>query len=126
MKTLTCDILVVGAGPAGTSAAREAASKGACVIVVESRAVIGVPVQCAEYIPAPLLGEVCLRPDFVVQPLRGMKTLLNGRTSRKSLPQVTPSAGTFSTSHWPKKQKRPGPQFCCQPKPYQEKAMRSS
>jgi digeranylgeranylglycerophospholipid reductase len=80
MKTLTCDILVVGAGPAGTSAAREAASKGACVIVVERRAVIGVPVQCAEYIPAPLLGELCLRPDFVVQPLRGMKTLLNGRT----------------------------------------------
>ncbi len=79
MKTLTCDILVVGAGPAGTSAAGEAASRGACVIVVESRAEIGVPVQCAEYIPAPLLGELCLRPDFVVQPLRGMKTVLNGR-----------------------------------------------
>ncbi len=79
MKTLTCDILVVGAGPAGTSAAREAALRGACVIVVERRAVIGVPVQCAEYIPAPLLGELCLRPDFVVQHLRGMKTVLNGR-----------------------------------------------
>jgi geranylgeranyl reductase family protein len=80
MKILTCDVLVVGAGPAGTSAAREAASRGACVIVVERRAVIGVPVQCAEYIPAPLLGELRLRPDFVVQPLRGMKTVLNGRT----------------------------------------------
>jgi geranylgeranyl reductase family protein len=79
METLTCDILVVGAGPAGTSAAREAASTGACVIVLERRAVIGVPVQCAEYIPAALLGELCLRPDFVVQPLRGMKTFLNGR-----------------------------------------------
>jgi len=79
MKTLTCDILVVGAGPAGTSAAREAALKGADVIVVERRAVVGVPVQCAEYIPAPLLGELCLPSDFVVQPLRGMKTFLNGR-----------------------------------------------
>jgi len=79
MKTLTCDILVAGAGPAGTSAAREAASTGASVIVVERRALIGVPVQCAEYLPAQLLGELPLRPGFVVQPLLGMRTFLNGR-----------------------------------------------
>ncbi|SPF40113.1 Digeranylgeranylglycerophospholipid reductase [Syntrophobacter sp. SbD1] len=79
MKTLTCDIVVVGAGPAGTSAAREAASRGACVIIMERRAVPGVPVRCAEYIPAPLLGELGLRAGFVVQPVRGMKTFLNGR-----------------------------------------------
>lgn len=79
MRTLTCDILVVGAGPAGSSAAREAASKGACVIMVERRAVIGVPVQCAEYIPAPLVGELCLGRGFVVQPVKAMRTFLNGR-----------------------------------------------
>lgn len=78
MEKLTCDILVVGAGPAGTSAALEAASRGACVIIVERREMVGIPVQCAEHIPAPLLGELCLRPDFVVQPVRGMKIFLNG------------------------------------------------
>jgi geranylgeranyl reductase family protein len=78
MKTMTCDILVIGAGPAGSSAAREASSMGARVVVVDRRAVIGVPVQCAEYIPAFFLGELGIRDGFVVQPLRGMKTFLNG------------------------------------------------
>ena len=79
MRTPTCDVLVVGAGPAGSSAAREAASRGASVIVVERRGVIGVPVQCAEYIPAPLLGELCPGRGFIVQPVKGMRTFLNGR-----------------------------------------------
>jgi len=79
VQTPTCDILVIGAGPAGSSAALEASSRGARVVVVDRRTVIGVPVQCAEYIPAFLLGELCLHAGFVVQPLRGMKTFLNGR-----------------------------------------------
>lgn len=79
MQTFACDILVIGAGPAGSSAAREASSRGARVVVVDKRAVIGVPVQCAEYIPAFLPGEICINHGFVVQPLRGMKTFLNGR-----------------------------------------------
>ena len=70
-----CDILVVGAGPAGSSAALSAARKGARVLVVERRPVIGIPVRCAEYIPAPLLGEVPGR-SFVVQSIRGMRTIL--------------------------------------------------
>jgi geranylgeranyl reductase family protein len=78
MKQLTCDVLVVGAGPAGTSAAREAAGRGARVVVVERRAVIGTPVQCAEYIPKPLLGEAGIGRNFVVQSIRGMRTILNG------------------------------------------------
>jgi geranylgeranyl reductase family protein len=79
VESLTCDILVIGAGPAGSSAAGEASSRGARVIVVDRRAEIGVPVQCAEYIPAFLLGELCLGTGFVAQPLRGMKTFLTGR-----------------------------------------------
>ena len=59
MKSTTCDILIIGAGPAGSSAAISAAisaaRNGLDVIVVERRAEIGFPVQCAEYIPAPLV-----------------------------------------------------------------------
>lgn len=76
MERLKCDILVVGAGPAGSSAARAAAGRGLDVLVVERRDTIGVPVQCAEFIPAPLLGEIDPEPDFVVQSVRGMKTIL--------------------------------------------------
>lgn len=47
-------VLVIGAGPAGSSAARVAAEQGLEVILIERRPRIGVPVQCAEYIPAGL------------------------------------------------------------------------
>ncbi len=73
-----CDVLVVGAGPAGSSAARAAAREGAIVVMVDRRRVVGVPVQCAGYIPALLLNEVRVDPDVLVQPIRAMKTLLSG------------------------------------------------
>ena len=76
MERLKCDILVVGAGPAGSSAARAAARRGLEVLVVERRDTIGVPVQCAEFIPAPLLGEIDLARDFVVQSVSEMRTIL--------------------------------------------------
>ena len=76
MERLKCDILVVGAGPAGSSAARAAASRGLEVLVVERRDTIGVPVQCAEFIPAPLLREIDPARDFVVQSVHGMETIL--------------------------------------------------
>lgn len=85
MATSSCDILIVGAGPAGTSAARTAAARGACVIVVERRAVIGVPVQCAEHIPAALLGDAGVGRGFVVQPVRGMRIFLNGNLIQETL-----------------------------------------
>jgi geranylgeranyl reductase family protein len=76
MEQSKYDILIVGAGPAGSSAARAAADKGLKVLTVDRREVIGVPVQCAEYIPAPLLGEIDLARNFVVQSVSGMKTIL--------------------------------------------------
>jgi len=42
------DIVVVGAGPAGSSAAHEAVKKGAKVLVLEEHPEIGVPIQCGE------------------------------------------------------------------------------
>jgi len=45
-----CDVLVVGAGPAGSSAARAAAEAGAHTIFIDKKKEIGVPVQCAEAI----------------------------------------------------------------------------
>ncbi|MEW6668125.1 MAG: NAD(P)/FAD-dependent oxidoreductase [Thermodesulfobacteriota bacterium] len=76
MKGCQCDILVVGAGPAGTAAALSAASKGVRVLLVERKAVVGIPVRCAEYIPGPLPGELNLGRDFVVQGVKGMRTIL--------------------------------------------------
>jgi len=48
MKRLEYDVLVVGAGPAGSVAARAAAEKGASVLMIEKRQEIGNPVRCGE------------------------------------------------------------------------------
>ena len=70
------DVLVVGAGPAGSSAASEAAKHGAKVLMIEKRKVIGQPVQCAEFIPKFLLDELEITNNSIVQKIRGIKTYL--------------------------------------------------
>jgi len=44
------DVIIVGAGPAGSTAARFAASRGLDVLVLDKRKEIGVPVQCGEFV----------------------------------------------------------------------------
>ncbi|EMS81488.1 geranylgeranyl reductase family protein [Desulfotignum phosphitoxidans] len=85
MRASDCDILVVGAGPAGSSAAFAAARKGANVLLVERRQQVGVPVQCAEYIPAVLKGQLELKGDCVVQKIGSMHTLIPGQPVKKTV-----------------------------------------
>jgi len=51
-EPMRTDVLVVGSGPAGGTAARYAAAKGARVIIVERRPEVGVPVRCGEMVPS--------------------------------------------------------------------------
>ena len=46
-----CDVLVLGLGPAGASAAAAAARRGLKVVALERKKEAGVPVQCAELLP---------------------------------------------------------------------------
>jgi digeranylgeranylglycerophospholipid reductase len=59
-----CDILVVGGGPAGLIAAREAASRdrGLDVVVVERDRAVGAPVRCGEGVGGAGLAEF-ISPD---------------------------------------------------------------
>lgn len=50
-QRIKTDVVVVGAGPAGSSAAEHAALGGADVVVLEKRPVIGEPVKCGEFMP---------------------------------------------------------------------------
>lgn len=52
MKT-QYDVIVVGAGPAGSTAARRAAEAGLDTLLIEKRQEIGVPVRCAEAVGIP-------------------------------------------------------------------------
>lgn len=84
MKVETWDVLVVGAGPAGSSAALGAAEGGASVLMVERRPQIGIPVRCAEHIPRLLLKDLPSDRSFVVQEVQGMRTLLPGGTIKET------------------------------------------
>lgn len=48
MKNSKYDVIVIGAGPAGSICARNLASRGYNVLLAEKRPVVGVPVRCGE------------------------------------------------------------------------------
>jgi len=50
---LKADVLVVGAGPAGSCAAREIAESGIDLLAIDRRGEIGYPVECGEFLPTP-------------------------------------------------------------------------
>jgi digeranylgeranylglycerophospholipid reductase len=45
------DIIIIGAGPAGSTAARYAAKNGANVLLIEKKKDIGSPIQCGGFLP---------------------------------------------------------------------------
>ena len=77
------DIVVIGAGPAGSSAARAAASRGTRVLVIDRRQRIGVPVQCAEYVPRGISRAVDFSSSSVVQEVETMITHLPDGSSHE-------------------------------------------
>lgn len=61
------DVLIVGAGPAGSAAAIEAASAGAKTLMIDRKREIGTPVQCGEVIGKSLLEMIGLRlPEKII------------------------------------------------------------
>ena len=74
---LKYDVVVVGAGPAGSSAARFAAMGGASVLMIEKRQEIGSPVRCGEGIARHFLDDVGIPFDrkWVAQEVKGAKII---------------------------------------------------
>jgi digeranylgeranylglycerophospholipid reductase len=66
---LSCDVVVVGAGPAGSSAARESAKAGYRTIIFEEDPVVGVPIQCGEGLSIFALQNLNINPskEFISQ-----------------------------------------------------------
>lgn len=59
----TYDAVIVGAGPAGSIAAKTLAESGASVLVVEKKQEIGTPKRCAEGVNSRGLRSVGIKPD---------------------------------------------------------------
>lgn len=62
MQNLKTDVVVVGAGPAGSVTAKFAAQHGAKVLLLEKRQEIGSPVRCGEGISKAWIGEIGIKP----------------------------------------------------------------
>lgn len=48
---MEADVLIVGAGPAGSTTAKYCSERGLEVLMIDRRAEVGYPVQCGEYLP---------------------------------------------------------------------------
>jgi geranylgeranyl reductase family protein len=75
------DIVVIGAGPAGASAARAAAQKGTKVLMIDRRQRIGVPVQCAEFVAQWVSRYANFSSKSILQRIETMVTHLPNGTS---------------------------------------------
>ena len=71
------DVVVVGAGPAGSLTARYAAAGGARTLMIEKRQEIGSPVRCGEGIARHFLDECAIAYDkkWVAQEVSGAKVV---------------------------------------------------
>ncbi|MBC8437645.1 MAG: NAD(P)/FAD-dependent oxidoreductase, partial [Euryarchaeota archaeon] len=81
----TCDVLVIGAGPGGGSAALHSARSGLDVIMIEDHSEIGTPVHCGECISEVAIKNLeLIIPDSVVsRPVDGIRVLFPDGTAKK-------------------------------------------
>ncbi len=85
------DVVIVGAGPAGSTAAEHAALAGASVLLLEKRPEIGVPVRCGEFLPHADEVQAIFPDADDVNPLfdlPGSLNLLNTDTIRIFSPRM--------------------------------------
>lgn len=84
----TCDVLVVGAGPAGAMAARTAAEAGVRVLLVDAKRRIGSLPHCAEFIPRRTALDLTVPDRSAVQLVELTDTCLPDRTVSVNTPGV--------------------------------------
>lgn len=93
--TRRVDVLVIGLGPAGAAAAAAAAQGGLRVLGVERRREIGMPVQCAEFIPLPM-GKYARADGVLLQRIKGMKSYLpSGAVTETEFPGLMIDRAAF-------------------------------
>ena len=72
------DVVVVGAGPVGSTAVRYAANNGASVLLLEEHASISSPVECTGLLSTRAVSECDVKPsdEFVLNDVRGLDVTL--------------------------------------------------
>lgn len=77
------DVLVVGAGPSGSLAAREASKNGADVILIDLKSEIGAPKRCAEAVSEQGLIDLDIQPNprWIARKSTGVRLVSPDQTS---------------------------------------------
>jgi digeranylgeranylglycerophospholipid reductase len=86
----TYDVVVVGAGPSGSTAARVAAESCSRVLLLEKKRAVGIPVSCAEGISKPTLNSILEpRASWIATEVKGaIVTTPSGRSFRIEHPDA--------------------------------------
>jgi len=93
------DVVIVGAGPAGSMVARLVAEAGFSVLILEKRQELGAPIQCSGAISRHALVENEVEPDpeFIHEPVYGFRVMDgNGRDETIDYRKIKPD--TYGTS----------------------------
>lgn len=95
--SVTTDVLVVGLGPAGASAARAAAQAGLSVIALDRKQRAGEPVQCAEFVPQLLSPTIDAVSATARQRIGAMQTFVETETPhwQRNFPGVMVDRAAF-------------------------------
>ncbi|MBU4534519.1 MAG: NAD(P)/FAD-dependent oxidoreductase [Euryarchaeota archaeon] len=82
MMLIETDILVIGAGPAGSTAAKHAAQGGAGVLMMDKKSEIGAPKRCAEGVSNGGLESLGIEknPRWITKELDGVRLISPNRT----------------------------------------------
>ncbi|MBN1893925.1 NAD(P)/FAD-dependent oxidoreductase [bacterium] len=81
------DVIVAGAGPAGSWTAKYAAENGASVLLLEKDGEIGVPVRCAEGVAEKSLKDlVDVNPQWIARTITGGRLVAPDGTAVESYP----------------------------------------
>lgn len=77
------DVLVIGAGPAGSIAAKHAALGGTNVLLIEKKSEIGAPKRCAEGVSKEGLADLGIEsnPRWITKELDGVRLVSPNRTT---------------------------------------------
>lgn len=75
------DLVVIGAGPAGSSTALSATKNGVKVLLIDQKQKIGVPVRCAEFVSQSISRSIDFSSSCILQTIDTMITHLPDGTS---------------------------------------------